>query len=103
MNNLFAALYNPDLEFNMICLFKLLKQIEEIYVSLNSTTLTWCISKPNSLSIVMVVCKYPLTSFKAVFFSRLLLAEVTGIVQAIHSKQLMSRKISVNQKFICFL
>ena len=38
MNNLFAALYNPDFEFNMICPFKLLKQIEDIYVSLNSTT-----------------------------------------------------------------
>ena len=44
MNNFFAALYNPDFEFNMICLFKLLKQTDEIYISLNSTTLTWCIS-----------------------------------------------------------
>ena len=38
MNNFFAALYNPDFEFNMICLFKLLKQTGEIYISLHSTT-----------------------------------------------------------------
>ena len=61
------------------------------------------IAKPNSLSIVMVVCKYPLTSFKAAPFSRLLSAEMTGIVQAIRSKQLMLRKMSVKQKCICFL
>ena len=40
MNNFFAALYNPDFEFNMICLFKLLKQTGEIYISLHSTTIT---------------------------------------------------------------
>ena len=51
MNNFFAALYNPDFEFNMICLFKLLKQTGEIYISLHSTTITWCISslKPKLL------------------------------------------------------
>ena len=44
MNNFFAALYNPDFEFNMMCLFKLLKQTVKIYISLNSTILTRCIS-----------------------------------------------------------
>ena len=32
------------LRFNMICLFKLLKQTDKIYISLNSTILTRCIS-----------------------------------------------------------
>ena len=40
MNNFFAARYNPDFEFNTICLLNLLKQTDEIYISLNSTTLT---------------------------------------------------------------
>ena len=48
MNNFFAALYNPDFEFNMICLFKLLKQTDKIYISLNPTILTWCISSPKA-------------------------------------------------------
>ena len=43
-------------------------------------------AKPESLSVVIVVLKYPLTSFK-VLFAHLLSAEVTGIVQAIRSKQ----------------
>ena len=42
-------------------------------------------AKPDSLSVVIVVRKYPLTSFK-VLFARSLSAEVTGIVQAIRSK-----------------
>ena len=45
-------------------------------------------AKPDSLSVVMVVRKYPLTSFK-VLFARSSSAEVTGMVQAIRSKQLM--------------
>ena len=54
--------------------------------------------EPDSLSIVMVVSKYPLTSLKAVLFSHSLSAEVTGIVQAIHSKWLMLGKMSLNPK-----
>ena len=46
------------------------------------------IPKPDSLSVVMVMRKYPLTSFR-VLFARSLSAEVSGIVQAIRSKQLM--------------
>ena len=38
-------------------------------------------AKPDSLSVVMVVCKYPLTSYK-VLFARLLSADMTGMVQA---------------------
>ena len=52
--------------------------------------------KPDSLSVVMVVCKYPLTSFK-VLFACLLSAEVTCMVQAIRSKQLTVGKISGSQ------
>ena len=46
----------------------------------------------------MVVSKYPLTSLKAVLFSRSLSAEVTGIVQTIHSKWLKLGKMSLNPK-----
>lgn len=53
-------------------------------------------AKPDSLSVVIVVRKYPLTSFK-VLFARSLSAEVTGIVQAIRSKQLMLGKMSGSQ------
>ena len=54
--------------------------------------------EPDSLSIVMVVSKYPLKSLKAVLFSCSLSAEVTGIVEAIHSKCLMLGKMSLNPK-----
>ena len=61
-----------------------------------------CSSQP-SLTVFLLSWWNPLTSFKAVPFSPLLSAEVTGIVQAIRSKQLMLRKMSVKQKCICFL
>ena len=61
-----------------------------------------CSPQP-SLTVFLLSWWYPLTSFKAVPFSPLLSAEVTGIVQAIRSKQLMLRKMSVKQKCICFL
>ena len=54
------------------------------------------IAKPDSLSVVMVVRKYPLTSFK-VLFARSLSADVTGMVQAIRSKQLTLGKMSGSQ------
>ena len=56
-------------------------------------------AKPDSPSVVMVVRKYPLTSFK-VMFARSLSAEVIGIVQAIRSKQLMLGKMSGSQPFL---
>ena len=53
-------------------------------------------AKPDSPPVVMVVRNYPLTSFK-VLFARSLSAEVTGMVQAIGSKQLMLGKMSGSQ------
>jgi len=51
-------------------------------------------AKPDSLSVVMVVCKNRWISFKV------LSAEVTGKVQAIRSKQLMLGKMSGSQIYI---
>lgn len=48
--------------------------------------------KPDSFSVVTVVRKYPLKCLK-VLFARSLSAKVTGIVQAIRSKQLMLGKM----------
>ena len=56
-------------------------------------------AKPDSPSVVMVVRKYPLTSFK-VLFARSLSAEVIGIAQAIRSKQLMLGKMSESQALL---
>ena len=56
-------------------------------------------AKPDSLSVVMVVRKYPLTSFK-VLFAHSLSAEVTGMVQAIRSKQLTLGKMSGSQALV---
>ena len=51
-------------------------------------------AKPDILSVVMVVRKCPLTSFKVLFARSLRSAEVTGMVQAIRSKQLTLGKMS---------
>ena len=53
-------------------------------------------TKPDNLSVIMVVHRLPLTSFK-VLFARSLSAEVTGIVHAMHSKQWMLGEMSASQ------
>ena len=63
------------------------------------------IAKPNSLSVVMMVRKYPLTTLKScilcILFFRSLSAEVTSTVQPIRSNRLILGTMLVNEICIC--